>query len=399
MTTLRRVGLDERRHRLARRHHVAADARTADVVRVAGDLVGLHATDPASIYLAARARCPGLVPADLERALYEDRTVLKHLAMRRTVWVVPVDLVPMVQAAATDTVAANERRKLVTLLEEHGIAKDGDRWLDEVGAETLAALAAAGEAFANDLGKAVPALQHQVTFAPGKKYEATVAVGSRVLLVLAAEGKIVRGRPRGSWISTQHRWALAPERLDRSALPSAAEARAALAARWLRAFGPATELDLKWWTGWTMGHTRAALTAIGAVGVEMDDGAGGVVAAYVVADDLEPEPPVDPWVALLPALDPTAMGWNGRAWYLRPHKAACFDRNGNVGPTIWSDGRIVGGWAQRKVGSIGWRLLEDVGAEAAQAIEAEVAAVQAWLGDIRFTPRFRTPLEVELHAP
>ena len=92
------------------------------------------------------------------------------------------------------------------------------------------------------------------------------------------------------------------------------------------------------------------------------------------------------------------MGWTGRDWYLGPHKAACFDRNGNVGPTVWCDGRIVGGWAQRKDGTIALGFLEDVGREARAAVEAEAGAVEAWLGDLRFTPRFRTPLEKELSA-
>ena len=58
----------------------------------------------------------------------------------------------------------------------------------------------------------------------------------------------------------------------------------------------------------------------------------------------------------VPALDPTAMGWSQRDWYLGPHKEALFDRSGNVGPTIWWNGRIVGGWAQRRSGEIVVRL-------------------------------------------
>ncbi|GGM51142.1 hypothetical protein GCM10012275_22590 [Longimycelium tulufanense] len=38
-----------------------------------------------------------------------------------------------------------------------------------------------------------------------------------------------------------------------------------------------------------------------------------------------------------------------------------FDRNGNIGPTVWADGRIVGAWAQLPDGSIAWRFLHEVG--------------------------------------
>ena len=72
--------------------------------------------------------------------------------------------------------------------------------------------------------------------------------------------------------------------------------------------------------------------------------------------------PAEPWAALLPGLDPTAMGWQERDWYLAPDlRSALFDRSGNVGPTVWWDGRVVGGWAQRASGEVVWRLLDTDG--------------------------------------
>ncbi len=128
---------------------------------------------------------------------------------------------------------------------------------------------------------------------------------------------------------------------------------------------------------------------------EVDLDAGG---GLVLDDDLEPVPAPEPWVALLPALDPTVMGWAGRQWFLGEHGPALFDRSGNAGPTVWWDGRVVGGWAQRGDGAVVFRLLEDVGAEAARAIEAEAERLTGWIGPVRVTPRFRTPLERELSA-
>jgi hypothetical protein len=90
------------------------------------------------------------------------------------------------------------------------------------------------------------------------------------------------------------------------------------------------------------------------------------------------------------------MGWSQRDWFLGPHREALFDATGNIGPAIWSDGRIVGGWAQRRSGEIVIRLLEDVGRDTRVAIDAESERLQAWIGDVRVTPRFRTPIEREL---
>jgi hypothetical protein len=112
--------------------------------------------------------------------------------------------------------------------------------------------------------------------------------------------------------------------------------------------------------------------------------------------DGEREPSAEPWAALLPALDPTVMGWKERAWYLGGHGPALFDTAGNAGPTVWWDGRIVGGWAVRADGEVAYRLLEDVGVDAAAAVEAEAAALAAWLGETQVVPRFGTPLAREL---
>jgi hypothetical protein len=152
--------------------------------------------------------------------------------------------------------------------------------------------------------------------------------------------------------------------------------------------------DLKWWTGWTAGLLKRALARVETAEVALDGGGTGLV----LAGDEEPVAAPAPAAALLPALDPTAMAWKERDWYLGAHREALFDRSGNIGPTVWWDGRIVGGWAQRKDGEVVVRLLEDTGAEVAGAVGAEAERLRAWLGDIRVTPRFRTPLERELVA-
>ena len=256
------------------------------------------------------------------------------------------------------------------------------------------ALEARGGATATEVAQDDPRLRQQIVVAEGKPYEARQSVVTRILLVLAAEGRIVRGRPRGSWVSGQYRWSVVDAWLP-DGVPqwSNQTAQVELVRGWLAAFGPGTAADLKWWTGLTLGQVRRALAEAGTVEVDLDGTPG-----LVLADDLDPGPAPQPWAALLPSLDPTTMGWAGREFFLGPHRPVLFDRNGNAGPTIWWDGRVVGGWAQRRSGEVALRLLEDVGTEATAAIEAEAARLADWLGPVRVTPRFRTPLERELVA-
>ena len=103
-------------------------------------------------------------------------------------------------------------------------------------------------------------------------------------------------------------------------------------------------------------------------------------------------------MALLPALDSTTMGWTDRGWFMGAHTPRLFDRNGNAGPTIWVDGRVVGGWTQLRDGRVVWQVLEKVGTAAERAIKAEGGRLEELFGSSRVVPRFRTPLEQELSA-
>jgi hypothetical protein len=389
---VRTIPVAERRARLARRHHLARDARAKDLAQLADDMVGLHATDPASVYLAARARMRSALVADFERVLYEERRVLRMLGMRRTMFVVSLELAPVVQAACTDAIAIRERERYGRLIERAGMASDGAALLDDLGRETLAVLEERGEAFTADLAADVPRLGEKLHYGEGRKWGGSWSLARLVLFLLAAEGQIVRGRPRGSWTSSQHRWVPAPSWLPAS-LPrlEPAAARAELVRRWLASFGPGSLADLRWWTGLSASHVKTALADVKPVEVDL----GGVSGFLLRADD-EPDPEPEPWVALLPALDPTVMGWKERSWYLGDHGKALFDSTGNAGPTVWWSGRVVGGWAARKDGEIAFRLLEDVGSDAMAAVEAEAQRLASWIGRTRVIPRFGTTLEREL---
>ncbi|WP_427890449.1 winged helix DNA-binding domain-containing protein [Kribbella sp. GL6] len=393
---MRRIAVPERQARLGRRHRLGAGCQAADPVEAAASMVALHATDPATVHLSVAARVPGSEVAGTERALYDDRALIRMLGMRRTVFVVPTPFAPVVQAACTDDIAVKQRKLLVKHLAEAGVAEDADscgRWLAAVEESTATALALRGSATAQELSSDEPRLRTRLSMAAGKSYAAQPYVTSRILFQLSAEGRIVRGRPIGTWLSGQHQWSPSADWLPGGLgdKPPAEEARTSLARAWLTSFGPGTAADLQWYAGWTLGQTRKALAAVDAVEVDLDGQVG-----YVLPGDEEPEAVVDPWVAFLPGLDPTPMGWKERDWFLGPHKSKLFDTTGNIGPTIWSDGRIIGGWGQPESGEVRYELLEDVGADVTARVESEADRWTTWLAGVRVTPRFRSPLEKQL---
>jgi Winged helix DNA-binding domain len=352
------------------------------------------------VYLSAMARMKDPSIEAVSAALYDDRTVVRHHAMRRTLWVFTPQVAQWAHAACTTALATVQWKRLAGMVEDSGLSKDGAAWVKSARADTLAALASMGTATARELGKAVPALTEKLHLAVGKSYAATQGVHTRLLLNLGFDGAIVRGRPKGTWINSEYPWSVTQEWLPGGAsLESDASVHAAaaeLARCYLAQFGPATTIDLQWWAGWTLGTTRRALAAIDAVEVDIETGVG-----WVLPDDTHERDTAPRWIAFLPALDSTTMGWKERSWYLGElgkFGGPLFDRSGNAGPTIWVDGHVVGGWAQRKSGEVVQRLVVDVPKTQLTKITAESERVRALIGDARVNVRFPAPLQKDLLA-
>ncbi len=383
------------------RHRLAPSARTDDVAAITDSVVALHSTDPATVYLSAMARMKHPSIEAISTALYDDRTVVRHHAMRRTLWVFTPTMARWAHASCTTALASAQWKRLAQMVEDSGIATDGAAWVAAARADTLAALASMGTATARQLGKAVPALTEKLHLAVGKSYAASQGAHTRLLLNLGFDGVIVRGRPSGSWNSSEYPWALSQMWLPGGIVDGEPvdphNAAAELARAYVAEFGPVTIADLQWWTGWTMGTARRALTTIGAVEVDIEGGVG-----WVLAEDVEATPTTGSrWIAFLPALDPTTMGWKERTWYLDDHGAfgrSLFDRNGNAGPTIWLDGHVVGGWAQGKSGEVVYRLVADVPHGRLKAIAIEAERVRSLIGDARVNVRFPAPIQKDLLA-
>ncbi len=383
--------VEQRRARLVQRHLL--DGSGGSAVEVARSVLALHATDPATVYLSVLARAHRLILDDVAAAMYDDRSLVRLLAMRRTLFVVPADTVPVVHHAASVDVAATIRRTLLkqlrTLPTDPELPEELEGWLADVEGAVERAAAELGSASGAQLSAAEPRLRTAFLPTTDKAYDVRRTVTTQVLTLMGAEGRLVRGRPLGSWTSRQHTWepatAVWPDGLpdlDKDA------ARTRLVEHYVRRFGPVTETDVAWWTGWPLGVTRKAISALDTA--DLGDG------LLAMVDDADPVDVPPPTAALLPALDPTPMGWKQREWFLPEDPTGLYDRMGNVGPTVWWAGEVVGCWATRKDGRVVTRLLADRGAEASRAVDDAAGLLQERLAGTAITPSFQTPLAREL---
>ncbi len=374
----------ERRLRIGRRHLLID--RSSSPLASAAALVGLHSSDPATVYLSAWARESHPEIASMDDALFGARSLVRVVGMRKTLFVAPRHLAGAMGVACARQYHTTEKNRFNRMLADNGI--QDETWVDRQRDALLEALAN-GPMTARALARSIPDLDRQLTVGTGTKWETTVGANTRLLFLMTVEGLVVRAQPTGGWTSGQYSWARTDLWLGESlGAPKEKEARAVLIEAWLRTYGPGTLLDLCWWGGWSQTKVRKTLEQIGAEAVTLEDSAG-----WILEDDAGPSEAVPDWVAFLPSLDPSVMGWKDRSFYLGPHQELVFDRNGNAGATVLHNGRIVGGWAQTREGRVAFELLEDIGSTGRDMVEQRAGELEAYLGPTRVKPRF--PAEVD----
>ncbi len=375
-----RISDEQRRMRLGRRHAVAPQHRVADPVAAARAVVALHSTEAASVHLAVAARVAVAAVSDVDRVLYEERSLVKQLAMRRTLFAFPRDLVPAALGSSSDRVAAALSSRISRTIATNGLATDGDAWLDEACRAVEDAVSHAGALSNAEIRSQVPMVRGQVNVGTGKWGQA-VQVSPWVCTLLGLRGRLTRGAPVGDWTNPRARWQRMDDWLGAPVEPlEARQGYAQLVERWLDRFGPGTLDDIVWWLGATKGIVRTAIADVAAVEVDLDDGQVGYALPHDLADVAE----VEPWAALLPVLDATTMGWKSRGFYLDPDDVGhLFDTNGNGGTTAWWNGRIVGCWVQGPDGRVRVVARHALGKDAARALDAEAVRLTEWLGGVR----------------
>ncbi len=355
-------------HRMERQRLTARRPRE-ELTAVTGAIGGLQAQSASAAELAAWARIDGLRPGDLDRELWERRTLVKTWAMRGTLHLLPANEYGVWQAAL-DTFDhylkgawlrgfSITREELETLLDGVRGALGGEGLTRDELAEAVAAASGSPE-----LG--------------GKLRDSWGAY----LKPASFRGALCFGPNRGrnvTFVSPQA-W------LGASPGPPPEEALDAVTRRYLDACGPATAAEYSRW--WGPRRPPQALRRFRALGAEAVEVAVGGEPHWALASSVEAIARAAPRraVRLLPAFDPYVIASpRDEPAVLAPEfKARVHRPQGWISPVLLVDGRSEGVWRhERKGGRLEVRVepFAEPPAWAREGAEADAERLAAFYGE------------------
>jgi DNA glycosylase AlkZ-like len=320
----------------------------ADPVAVAERLLAVQGQDPRGFRLAVRARTEGLTAADVDRAMGEDRSLVVTWLNRGTLHLVRSEDYPLLQALTTPPLLTSSTRRL----RQEGVS--------EAAAER--ALRTIEGALADEGPLTRPQLRDRLDRA-GLHTEGQALI--HIFFLAAVRGIVVRG----PMIGKQHAYVLVRDWLGEQKPVDREKALAELTRRYLIGHQPATDRDLAKWAGLPLRDARAGLKAIGS---ELEEGEGGLVALAK-----RPGPEKLPQPRLLGAFDPVLLGWTSREPVLGEHEARVVT-GGLFRPFAIAGGRAIAGWRRVK-GAVSLEPYAALSSRAASALERDAADVTRFL--------------------
>ncbi len=351
------------------RQHLVSRRPCEELEAVIGTVGGLHAQVLSAAELAAWARLDGLRPGALEAELWERRSLVKTWAMRGTLHLLPASEYGLWQAALATydhylkgawLRGFNISREELDLLLATVPEALGDEGLtrDEL-AEAVAAKAdspALGERLRDSWGACLKPASFRggLCFGPNR--------GQRVTFV----------NP-DAWLGERRR-------------PSAEEAIAEVARRYLNAYGPATAAEYsRWWGPRRPAQATRVFRALGEEAVEVDIEGEPHWALREQTPTIAASAPRNA-VRLLPAFDPYLIGAarDVPAILAPEHKARVHRPQGWISPALLVDGRIEGVWSHtRQRGALNVRVepFGELRASVREGAEAEAGRLAAFFGD------------------
>lgn len=306
-------------------------------VEVTARLAGVQAqvAGSAAQVLAVRSADPAV---DVERLLWQDRSLVKTWAMRGTLHLLP----------ATEwrtwvaVLRTREWRITPGWVRYHGITKDE---LDAVTDAIPEALA--GDPLTRDeLADRVAAITGHAHL--GEQLRSGWAA---VFKPAANRGLICQGPPRGTNITFTDPIRWLGEAAGDGVEPDPDAAMATVLARFLDAYGPATRDDLARWLGVT---PKAARLILGAHAGALTEVQVGGQPSWMTPEGASAAADADPpeGVYLLPGFDPYVLApLSHRAYTIPDGRIDAVSRTaGWISPVLLVDGRVAGTWEPTAAG-------------------------------------------------
>jgi len=341
-------------HFVLKKQHLAGDSKTADIVRIAGNIGGLHGTTATGPYLSLYARSPSFRREELVVAMAQKKSLARVRYVRNTVYILPEDFIPVAFAATSGMAATTSQR----FSHNSGITPTQ---------------------YAKISNKILKVLKGRgLTTREIKKKLRTAANVSPIVNLMCDKGLLVRSLPREGWKSTQHAYFLFDDYypdLDLSSLGEE-EARKTVVRHYLLSFGPVSEQDVVWWTGFHRSQVKKILDDLGdgVSYVEIPEWNSGCMVLSSENESLKSFRTFDhPVVNVLPSLDPYMMGYKERKRLLHPkHEKMVYDRSGNAASVILVDGRVAGIWDWDET-LVKIFYLEDLGKDTRRRVRAKAS--------------------------
>jgi hypothetical protein len=342
------------------------------VTAVVRRLLAVQGQDPRGVRLAIRPRSAGLMAADVDRALTDERSLVITWLNRGTLHLVCAEDYWWLHALTTPPLLTASTRRLA----QEGVPPgDADRAV----AVIEAALAADGPLTRAQLGDRITAA--------GVRGAGQALV--HILLLASRRSHIVRGPVTGA----DHAYVLARDWLGAPPGPPGAAgapgasrapdrdiALAELARRYLAGHGPAADRDLAKWAGLPLRDARRGLAAIGAELSQRDDGLASLAKAPdVPGGGAVPSTQELPPHRLLGSFDPLLHGWVSREPVLGGHQGVV-TTNGIFRPFALVRGRGVATWTLAR-GRVTLKPFAPLAAADEAALLADAADVLRFLGE------------------
>ena len=364
----RRLSWKQVLHWRVERHHLQQRADAGSMLQVVARICGLHAQLMSSAELSAWARLEGLERKQVQRALWEERSLVKTWAMRGTLHLLPSNEFPLWQAA----LGTYDHYLKGAWLRAYGMSQpELEKLITTIGVVLNGSILTRGE-LARRVGERVDSedLPARMTGSWGSMLKPAAFRGQ--LCFAPSAGRNVRFTHPASWLS--------------AAQPvEPAEAARKVTRRYLGAYGPATREDFaRWWAGLSPAGTLKAFKALGdeALPVDVEGSESWMLAEHV---DAVTKAKQQKSVSLLPAFDPYVIGApRGQASILAAAaKTRVYRAQGWISPVVLVNGRIVGIWKHEKKSTrieVAVDLFEKVPAWARREVEREIERLAIFLG-------------------